>query len=190
VAQSIEPIIREVKPHIKPRGAYSLYRVEARSPRSITLGGTVLEGDIGDFLGGVERVAVFLVTVGDDITRLAGEAWDRGDALTGWAYDALGSWAAEAAADAMTKHLGLQLKAGEALTLRFSPGYCGMYLEQQRTLFQLVRAADVGVELLPSFLMKPLKSISGVIGMGPREALKDGQTPCESCVRAGCPMRR
>jgi hypothetical protein len=190
VAQSIEPIIEKVKPLLKPRGAYSLYRVEARTPRSLTLGGAVLEGDIGEFLGGVERVAVFVATVGDDIARRAREAWDRDDPLAGWALDALGSWAAEAAADALTVQLGLQLNAGEAMTLRFSPGYCGMDLEQQRALFRLVQAGAVGVELLPTFLMKPLKSISGVIGMGPKEAVDAGRSTCERCGQVHCPMRR
>ena len=63
------------------------------------------------------------------------------------------------------------LQDEEELTLRYSPGYCGMDIGQQRKLFQLVQADAVGVTLLPSMLMHPLKSISGLVGLAPKEAV-------------------
>jgi hypothetical protein len=87
-------------------------------------------------------------------------------------------------------HLRCDLRDGEELTLRYSPGYCGMHISQQRKLFQLVQADVVGVILMPSMLMYPLKSISGLVGLAPKEAVSRYCSPCDHCARLGCHMRR
>jgi cobalamin-dependent methionine synthase I len=110
--------------------------------------------------------------------------------LAGLALDAIGSWAAETAAEALMRHLTVHLDPNESFTLRYSPGYCGMDLAQQRTLFQLAPAGAAGISLLPSLLMHPLKSISGIVGLGPRDAVGVHLSPCERCPQVGCHMRR
>jgi len=104
--------------------------------------------------------------------------------------DATGSWAVEAAADALMLRIRGHLGDGEELTLRYSPGYCGMEIGQQSRLFELVQADAVGVTLLPSMLMHPLKSISGLVGLASKEAVGLYRSPCVVCGRVGCPMRR
>jgi cobalamin-dependent methionine synthase I len=131
-----------------------------------------------------------MVTVGSEITWQAEARFRAGDAFAGLALDAIGSWAAEAAAEALMGHLHSQLGSGESFTLRYSPGYCGMDLGQQRMLFKLAPAGSVDISLLPSLLMQPLKSISGIVGLGPREAVGIHLSPCERCPQVGCHMRR
>jgi len=131
-----------------------------------------------------------MVTVGSEITRRAEAHCRAGDAFTGLTLDAIGSWAAEAAAEALMEQLNSQLRTGESLTLRYSPGYCGMDLKQQRTLFKLAPAESIGISLLPSLLMQPLKSISGIVGLGPREVVGIHLSPCERCPQIDCHMRR
>jgi cobalamin-dependent methionine synthase I len=65
-----------------------------------------------------------------------------------------------------------------------------MDIGQQRKLFQLVQADAVGVKLMPSLLMHPLKSITGLVGMAPKEAVSLYRSPCDLCPQAGCHMRR
>jgi hypothetical protein len=48
----------------------------------------------------------------------------------------------------------------------------------------------VGVRLMPSMLMHPLKSISGLVGLAPKEAVSSYHSPCDLCPRTGCPIRR
>lgn len=171
-------------------GTYSLYAVTSRAPHSLKLGDATIAGNIGEFLAHADRIAVFVVTVGETISHLAEDAAHGGDVFAAWVMDALGSWAAEAAADALMERIQPHLRDQEALTLRYSPGYCGMDIAQQRVLFQMVRADSVGVKLLPSLLMRPLKSISGVVGLGPREAVDAYRSPCDFCPQVGCHMRR
>ena len=133
-------------------------------------------------------MAVFAATVGEEISHLA--TTKIGDAFSAWVVDAAGSWAAEAAADALMLRIRPHLSDGEELTLRYSPGYCGMGIGQQQKLFQLVRADAIGVTLMPSMLMHPLKSISGLVGLAPKEAVNLHRSPCDVCARVGCHMRR
>src|SRR5262245_33730301 len=51
---------------------------------------------------------------------------------------------------------------GLALTLPYSPGYCGMALTEQRALFAVLGGDRVGVRLSADCTMVPLKSVSGL----------------------------
>ena len=190
VVRSTKQILAKARSWLQPRGTYSLYAVTRQTAHSLKIGGATIAGNIGEILHGAERVAVFMVTVGSEITRRAEARCRAGDAFAGLALDAIGSWAAEAAAEALMKQLSSQLRRGESFTLRYSPGYSGMDLKQQRTLFELAPAGSVGISLLPSLLMQPLKSISGIVGLGPREVVGIHLSPCERCPQIGCHMRR
>jgi hypothetical protein len=187
---SIEQVLARALPGLEPRGTFSIYAVKSHTRRSLSLGGGTIIGNIGEFLHGASRVAVLVVTAGRGITALSTEAWGAGDSLAGWAFDAIGSWAAEAAADALMQQVSSHLRADEGLTLRYSPGYCGMDLSQQRTIFTLTRPGSIGVSLLPSLLMQPMKSVSGLVGLGPRELVGVNLSPCDRCLQIGCHMRR
>jgi len=190
VAEQIDQAVTEAWPSLRPRGAYAVYEVAARTAQSLTLAESTISGHIGEYLEQASRVAVFAVTVGEEISQLSQAAAKRGDAFSAWVMDATGSWAAEAAADALMLRIRRHLREGEELTLRYSPGYCGMEIGQQRRLFELVQADAVGVTLLPSMLMIPLKSISGLVGLAPKEAVSRYHSPCDLCARKGCHMRR
>ncbi len=145
-----------------------------------------------EFLGTIDRIAVVVATAGAGISELSERYGSEGDSLGAWIADAIGSWAAEAAADATTDRLATQLRPGESVTLRYSPGYCGMAMDQQRVLFGLVDAQAVGISLLSSLLMQPLKSISGIVGLGSQAGTGTfaPSSPCDACDRIGCHMRR
>jgi len=49
-------------------------------------------GNIGEFLAEVNRIAVFVVTAGEEISRLSEDAAQKGDVFAAWVMDALGSW--------------------------------------------------------------------------------------------------
>jgi hypothetical protein len=190
VAEQISEVIAEAVACIRPRGVCAIYEVTSRTAHSLRLADTTITGNIGEYLESASRVAVFAVTVGEEISHLAEAAAKKGDAFSAWVLDAAGSWAAEAAADALMQRIRPHLRDDEELTLRYSPGYCGMEIGQQHNLFQLVQADAVGVTLMPSMLMHPLKSISGLVGLAPKESVSLHRSPCDTCGRVGCHMRR
>ena len=190
MAEQIAEAVAQARLCLRPRGAYAVYAASGRTPHSLRLGDTAISGNIGKYLEQSDRVAVFVVTVGKEISQLAESAGKRGDAFSAWVMDAVGSWAVESAADALMLRIRRHLQNEEDLTLRYSPGYCGMDIGQQCKLFQLVQADTVGVRLLASMLMHPLKSISGLVGLAPKEAVRRYRSPCDICARVGCHMRR
>lgn len=82
--------------------------------------------------------------------------------------DAIGSVIAEKTADCMEIALDEYIHdRGWRHTNRFSPGYCGWHVSEQKKLFPLFPSAEpCGIRLTDSSLMLPIKSVSGVIGLG------------------------
>jgi hypothetical protein len=191
IADRIEAVAQVAVGALQPRGVYSVHAVTAQTAHRIEVGGVAIRGEVAGFMGPVERIAIVAATVGDGISELAKTYARNGDSLDAWIADAVGSWAAEAAADAVMERVAARLGPGEAATLRYCPGYCGMAIDQQRVLLGLVDADAAGIVLLPSMLMRPLKSVCGVVGVGPAGRSEEAPTsPCDICDRVGCHMRR
>jgi hypothetical protein len=105
--------------------------------------------------------------------------------------DAIGSVAAEEVAEFVQgKVREIADDQGLAISQRFSPGYCDWDIGQQRRLFWAVGGDSMGIHLTDGCLMIPRKSISGIIGIGPRDGSVDNYNPCRTCDKHNCPGRR
>jgi hypothetical protein len=188
----ISRLLEESIPHLIARGVYGVWDVERLTDGELTLKGAgSFRGPIAGFLKPSKRVAVFVVTIGSNLERIANERRLSGKPLEGYILQSIGSSDADAASDAFVDYLW-QHEAGpdEGVTPPFSPGYCGMPIEQQKTLFSIVNASLVGVKLLPSMMMSPVKSISGLAGIGDAAEVVARGMPCEYCDLERCQMRR
>ncbi len=195
LAEQLDGAIAQATRWSRPQAVYVAYAVESIDRRSVRLcarrGVIEFRGAIGEFLGPVEAVAAFIASAGCELEQRASEALQRGDHLVGLAYNAVGSERAEAAAAAVLSELRHQGNAvGLAPTLPYSPGYCGMALSEQFNLFELFDGETAGVTLLPSLLMQPIKSISGLIGIGRAAEVRQHGSPCDRCELSSCQMRR
>ncbi len=140
-------------------------------------------------LAGSESIAVFLSTAGEETAIRGREAGSAGDQLKGFVYDVIGNGIVEGAAELMNNELGKSLvRDGMNLTNRFTPGYCGWSVDDQHKLFTLMPGNYCGISLTESALMKPVKSISGFVGIG-RE-VKYVQSVCSFCDMKDCFYRR
>ncbi|MEE9529870.1 MAG: vitamin B12 dependent-methionine synthase activation domain-containing protein [Syntrophobacteria bacterium] len=61
-------------------------------------------------------------------------------------------------------------------------------MTEQKKLFSVFDAEEIGVELLDSCLMEPRKSISGVFGIAPPGS--PPHSPCLHCREKNCTARR
>lgn len=172
---------------LEPRGSCVVHAVTARSSGSISTEHATLVGRVGEFLADADPIVALAVTVGTRISELSRAACQSGDALAGWVFDAVGSWAAEAAADALVSRVRSRVEPGIELSPRYSPGYCGMALDQQPKVIRLAQAEDIGIVLLNSQWMVPEKSLSGILGLGGPSVTR---LPCVRCPEVGCHMRR
>ncbi len=148
-------------------------------------------GAIGEFLGASRFIAAFIATAGAGIETLASRLMKQGDELAAMIVNAVGAERAEAAEAKVMEQLRAQAEpVGLAPTLPYSPGYCGMELTEQRTLFSLFEAERTGVSLSASCLMFPIKSVSGLIGIGDADDVVIKGSPCDRCKMKACAMRR
>jgi hypothetical protein len=185
-------MLNEARPLLKPLCAYVVRDVVSMTDTEISLAGCpTIHGPIAGFLKPSTRVATFVLTVGAALEKRATECMHGGDMLEGYTWHSIASAAADLAVDTLTQHL-LQHEAGpdEAITPPFSPGYCGMDITEQRNVFSIVDSTPVGVRLLPTCMMEPVKSISGLMGIGPRDEVVENGVPCQWCNLTDCAMRR
>ena len=178
-----------------PRAVYVILPVAEIDKRSLDLrtdkGVVPFKGAIGEFLGPSRMVAAFIATAGPEVERLANQLQRHHEDLAAVVVNAVGAERAEAAEAAVIQRLREQGQPDDfAPTLPYSPGYCGMALVEQRKLFGLFEGKTVGVTLTEDCLMRPLKSISGLIGLAPTNEIQAHGSPCDRCELYSCAMRR
>ncbi len=162
-------------------------RVCLRTPQGISEFG----GTIGKFLKASQYVAAFIATAGAEIDRLASELSHDGKTLEAMVVAAVGAERAEAIEHAVIEQLNAEAGPdGFTTTLPYSPGYCGMELTEQGELFALFGDDTVGVNLTPDSLMVPLRSVSGLVGIGPSIEMEEQGRACDRCEMPNCDMRR
>ena len=158
----------------------------------------VIEGEIvfeskviAPLLEQCEKAAVFLVTIGEHLEEMAHRLAEDGLIVQATVLDAIGSVAAEGVADYVQgKIKETANNQGLVISQRFSPGYCDWDISQQRTVFWAVSGDSMGIHLTDGCLMIPRKSISGVIGIGPRDGNVENYNPCKTCDKHDCQGRR
>ncbi len=153
-----QKIVNEVRGWLRPQ--FSFFVV--RDLPAFDMGKIILRQ-----LHGSEAYALFIATAGVAYEAYQHRLTEEGDMVRVFIADSLGSVIAENTADRMEHHLQMSIdKLGWHHTNRFSPGYCGWHVSEQQLLFPLFDGHTCGVTLTDSSLMVPIKSVSGIIGLG------------------------
>ena len=156
--QETATILKEVSQWLRPQFSYFVVNKQP----DFEMGNIILRQ-----LRGSEAFALFICTSGLEFETYQHRLKEQGDMVRVFIADALGSVIAEKCADQMEKALQESIdKLGWKHTNRFSPGYCGWHVSQQQLLFPLFQGHTCGVTLTDSSLMLPIKSVSGIIGLG------------------------
>jgi hypothetical protein len=170
ILQIVKEVIDETSSCHEIRGGYQIFdRI------SFEKNNAILRIDGQDFhIGKIiynqlkksEKVAVFVCTAGAGIGEETQKLMSQNEPLKSYIADIMGSKVVEAAIDRIQFMLSEQMNsAGLKITNRYSPGYCGWPTKQQQPLFALLDDT-CGIQLTDSFLMFPIKSVSGIIGIG------------------------
>ncbi len=132
-----------------------------------------------EFLAGCSGYALVAMTLGSEVERRI-RALMTLDAARAVVLDACASALVEAMGDKWEE------RYGENRTFRFCPGYGGSDVADNRYLFEQLDPARIGMQLLPSGMMAPQKSMAGIVGLGKRE-----KRSCSDCMAAeGCLYRK
>lgn len=134
-------------------------------------------------------VALFVCTIGSGLESWANKLIKEGDFIAGYIVDAIASETVDLAMDVIQDNLEKDAQTkNEKITNRYSPGYCGWQVSEQHKLFSLLPENFCNITLTDSALMVPIKSVSGIIGIG-QDVKKVGYT-CQFCDKKDCIYRR
>ncbi len=135
-----------------------------------------------------EKMAMFICTAGPEVSRRSGGLIDSGNLPEGYVADLVGSVLVEEAMDILQERLRVEFEQeGLRITNRYSPGYCDWKVDEQHKLFGIFPSDFCGVRLSESALMIPVKSVSGVIGIG--KEVRFHKYICNACNKVNCIYR-
>jgi hypothetical protein len=155
---------------IKPAGVCAIYHCTIRGPELHFTG-------MGEFISNAflasrfrqsETIGLFAVTIGGAIEERSRELLGESRLLEGMILDAIGSEAAEAAAN--HAHRVIQGEMHRRL-VRYSPGFdearsgSAWQIRDQEKIFRLLHPERVGITLSQGCMMQPRKSVSAIIGV-------------------------
>jgi hypothetical protein len=156
-----------------------------------------------DSPGPIERVyqqaqdmALFAGTIGSRICEKIAKLFRSNEFVVGNFLDAAASEGTDRISHLLEDRFSSLLSNENRImshdkVLAYSPGYCGWHISAQKALFAVLRPEQIGISLRDSFLMEPLKSISGVVVAGPAEIHRfEGVYPfCSVCRSQTCRAR-
>jgi hypothetical protein len=188
----IDDIFSQLPEYCDIRAGYRILDVKGSIDRhdGLTIGGKffTLQNIVTTQLRKSEKAALFICTIGN-----AMETWSRtliaeGDVPLGYLVDTVASVTAEQAVDVLQNHIERALlQQGLNSTNRYSPGYCNWSVSEQHLLFSFFPKNFCGITLTESALMLPMKSVSGVIGLGGK--VQRTEYICENCNVQECTYR-
>jgi len=151
---------------------------------------------VSDIYPEATDLGLFCVTLGPKIGDEIQRRFSTNDFAVASMLDSVASTAADKVAELVERHFRELLNksgrlASDAALLRYSPGYCGWHISGQGRLFDFLEPDQIGVSLSETFLMQPLKSVSGVLIAGPATIHDFPNTYpfCSYCETRGCRNR-
>lgn len=192
ILETIDDSLKECKELLHPKGGFCFVQAVQFNTQNGTMelkttalhpGKTILSQ-----LRNTSLVALFVGTIGKELEQRSKTLLAEGDLLKGYCMDLIGSLFAEKVAERIHHNIReTAKKEGLSITNRFSPGYCEWSVAEQFKLFNLVDGATLGVTLNASALMSPIKSVSGIVGVGQHVRFKEYQ--CKKCTNDKCVYR-
>ena len=134
------------------------------------------------------QAALFLCTIGDKMEKWSKQLLIDGDPAKSFIVDSVASTVVETVTDLLHDYIGQRMSEnGLSITNRYSPGYCNWPVSEQQLFFSLLPKDFCGVMLNESSLMSPVKSVSGIIGIG--KEVKYKEYICDRCGVKDCTHR-
>jgi len=173
-----------VEPLYYSRQANGEFVGNAIEIENVTLG---IGSIIAKLLKHSSQFSLFVATAGEEYETWNAKLKAKNDLVDVFIADSIGTCIAEKAGEYL--EIQLEEETGNLKhTNRFSPGYCGWNLIEQRELFSLLPTGVCGISINDSCLMYPIKSISGIIGIG--ENVTEKLYSCQICNKIDCFRRK
>jgi len=189
IVETLASEIEEGYRLIEPKAIYSeIKRLEVAHNQIILENNLVLNAEkaVKEWQD-LQILGVALCTIGIELERKVSELFALGEYPAALMLDSVGSAAVESLVDHVNYHICHRArKTGMIVGPRLSPGYGKWGLQDQKVLFSLLPAENIGVRLNEQCMMIPRKSVSFCVGMGREIKVKK---PCRYCGLEDCPYR-
>jgi hypothetical protein len=186
---NLENLLSQVTEIAKPKSIHRVSYVEARGLDTVTIETTTFQSSaLRANLDQIGRIFPFVATCGIEVEHIPIEP---GDLLSQYWLNTIKLFLLRASLDHLRKTLQKHYKLKNLSAMNPGSGEASVWpIEEQGLLFSLfggpqIIEQQIGVQLLPSFLMVPEMSVSGILF--PSET---DYTNCQLCQRADCPGRR
>lgn len=147
VGEVVEAAVERAEKLIEPRGIYTV------------VPGKDLPGS--KMFADREKMAFCVCTIGPRLENKVAELFSHNKLLEAVVLDTAGSVAAEATAEHIDRLIAeLASREGLKTSRRASPGYGKWDVAEQRAIFELLPADEIGVRLTERYMMIPRKSVS------------------------------
>jgi hypothetical protein len=192
VAVKVQKLGTRLEQLLVPRLHYEAKKIESINNGTVhMMGGQAFRSPrLSKAMKDCKTIICFMATIGSGIEREIARLMEDNRLSDAYILDSIGSVAVENMVEEFHQGFtGGYESEDKGVTLRFSPGYCDWPITEQKNLFELFDSNATGIELLPSCLMRPRKSISGVFGVYNNGA-KTLYNPCLDCPMKHCKARR
>jgi len=182
----------------KPQALCDWFAIKGMDEQGIVLenGSRLNIGSRVKLWEGAECMSAALCTIGAELEQHTSELFSKEEPLLALMLDGVGSVAIDSL-EAQVQHLICQRahQSGMIAGPRLSPGSTEWTLKEQRMLFSLLPAEQIGIRLTEQCMMIPRKSVSFCSASGYEQVWKglDSEkviNPCQLCSMVNCPYRR
>jgi len=187
ILEYLASLEKEASEVVLARYCFRVYRKGGADSETLRVAGVDLHPGsvIFPIAAEAEYECIFTASSGMEFHRWLKDAGASGDIMRQFTADCIGSEIAEAAARFAAERLSEAVAdRGWTIGNSYSPGYCGWNVTEQRKMFSLLPEAPCGITLNDSCLMTPVKSVSGIIPVGPGIVKK--RYSCAVCPRTDC----
>jgi len=153
------------------------------------------EGDapLKSIFPAANNLALFAVTMGSRISEKIESLFKSNDFALASMLDTVASLAADSSTELLEAYFLNKLSNkyptnNDSIVLSYSPGYCGWNISGQKKLFNYLHPERIGIKLNKTFLMTPLKSVTGVLVHGEKNIhlFESSFNFCDTCKNKTC----
>ena len=185
---AVQAAFEKLESCVRPRWVWGRFSVFSSDSGIHIAGAEFKSADLAKLVAHSRECYLMAVTLGPEVDRQILLAQKRG-MMEGLMFDACASVRADALCDQAEAAIAADLRPGEHLTMRFSPGYGDAPLSASEDIIALLDATRrIGLSLTRSLMMTPVKSVTALLGVTKRE--ENRTRGCALCARREtCPYR-
>lgn len=180
--QEILTAYGEIESMARVRQIYGLFNIEPKEDLIVfqEINFQIESADLAKVVKNCNQLYVMAVTIGSEIDkRISGT--QQTDMMKALIYNACANVLIEQACDHVEEEIMKNIKEGQYLTMRYSPGYGDVPLTVQTEILNFLDATrKAGITTTKAGMLIPLKSVTAFIGLSSiKEKRHKG---CESCL--------